>query len=158
MKLCIKSKLEAGGILPIGCAALITIPNRLHSNASRSPNGSIMVMPGIVGVHDVDVGKVTKVSGERVALIEIDDVDVTMDVESVKEVGSASLVGSVDTVPIALVESVVNERSVADCTESQHRSQVFIVCIHRPLYSLPQTVRMVEDRFLWKPRCISRWP
>ena len=108
----------------------------------------VVGMPGgIVDVHDADVGEVIEVGGgEGVALVEIDDVDVdlgvdvftkvvvvcvlervvvgmmdvTMDVGSDKEVGSASLVGSVDAVLIALalVESVMDE-FVADCADSQ---------------------------------------
>lgn len=97
---------------------------------------NVVGMPGgIVDVHDADVGEVIEVVvGGGVALVEIDDVDVdldvdvftkvgvgrvlervvvgmmdvTMDVGSDKEVGSASLVGSVDAVLIALVESVAD--------------------------------------------------
>ena len=120
---------------------------------------NVVGMPGgIVDVHDADVGEVIEVVvGGGVALVEIDDVDVdldvdvftkvgvgrvlervvvgmmdvTMDVGSDKEVGSASLVGSVDAVLIALVESVA-DGFVADCADSQPGSRR-LLATHRRL-------------------------
>ena len=123
----------------------------------------VVGMPeGIVSVHDVDVGEVTEVGGGAVVLVEIDDVDVdvftkvvvvcvlervvvgmmgvTMGERSDKEVGSASLVGSVGAVPIALVESVAMGESVADsCTDGQS------LIASRPCH-LPSTCQSVRCR------------